>query len=174
VLRPPDKRAPTAEDKLLVFMGVSGGLGAGRLAALPLAGLGVAALNPIVLPVTIVLGLGAGWWMARTRKHSADKQHLKQWLSDAIADARSTVDQIVAEQLIAAEQHLSMALDEALGKRIEAIETELRDVDKALRMEAGERGRELQTVTLRQAEVRAGRENVGRLLARIRTVRDRA
>jgi len=174
VLRPPDKRPPTAEDKLLVFMGVSGGLGAGRLAALPLAGFGVAALNPIVLPVTLVLGLGAGWWMARTRKHSADKQHLKQWLSDAIADARSTVDQVVAEQLIAAEQHLSLALDEALGKRVEAIEAELRDVDKALRMEAGERGRELQTVTRRQAEIRTGRTQIDQLLSRIRAVRDRA
>jgi len=173
VLRPPDKRAPTAEDKLLVFMGVSGGLGAGRLATLPLAGLGVAALNPIVLPVTIVLGLGAGWWMARTRKHSADKQHMKQWLSDALADARSTMDQLVAEQLIAAEQHLSLALDEALSKRVEAIEAELRDVDKALRMEAGERGRELQSVVRRLAEVKAGREKVEQLLGRIRTVRDR-
>jgi predicted GTPase len=173
LLRPPDKRPPTAEDKLLVFMGVSGGLGAGRLAALPLAGFGVAALNPLVLPVTIVLGLGAGWWMARTRKHSADKQHLKQWLSDAIADARSTVDQIVAEQLIAAEQHLSLALDEALGKRVEAIEAELRDVDKALRLEAGDRGRELQAVTRRQADVRSGRTQVDHLLARIRSVRDR-
>ncbi|PRY45790.1 dynamin family protein [Umezawaea tangerina] len=173
-LRPPDKRPPTAEDKLLVFMGVSGGLGAGRLAVLPLAGLGVAALNPIVLPVTVVLGLGAGWWMARTRKHTADKQHLKQWLSDAIADARSTVDQVVAEQLIVAEQHLSLALDDALGKRVEAIEAELRDVDKAVRMEAGERGRELQTVTRRQSELRSGRALVDQLLGRIRTVRDRA
>jgi predicted GTPase len=173
LLRPPDKRPPTAEDKLLVFMGVSGGLGAGRLAVLPLAGFGVAALNPLVLPVTIVLGLGAGWWMARTRKHSADKQHLKQWLSDAIADARSTVDQIVAEQLIAAEQHLSLALDEALGKRVEAIEAELRDVDKALRLEAGDRGRELQTVTRRQADIKAGRTQVDHLLTRIRSVRDR-
>jgi hypothetical protein len=173
LLRPPDKRPPTAEDKLLVFMGVSGGLGAGRLAVLPLAGFGVAALNPIVLPVTIVLGLGAGWWMARTRKHSADKQHLKQWLSDAIADARSTVDQVVAEQLIAAEQHLSLALDEALGKRVEAIEADLRDVDKALRLEAGERGRELQAVTRRHAEIKAGRTQVDQLLGRIRSVRDR-
>ncbi|MEU4442701.1 dynamin family protein [Actinosynnema sp. NPDC050801] len=173
VLRPPEKRAPTAEDKLLVFMGVSGGLGAGRLAALPLAGLGVAALNPIVLPVTIALGLGAGWWMARTRKHSADKQHLKQWLSDAIADARSTVDQLVAEQLIEAEQQLSLALDDALGKRVDAIESELREVDKALRMEAGERARALQSVTRRLAELTAGRTKVDELLARIRAVRDR-
>ena len=174
VLRPPEKRAPTAEDKLLVFMGVSGGLGAGRLAALPLAGLGVAALNPVILPVTIALGLGAGWWMARTRKHSADKQHLKQWLSDAIADARSTADQLVAEQLIEAEQQLSLALDDALGKRVDAIEGELREVDKALRMEAGERAKALQAVTRRLAELTAGRVKVDELLARIRAVRDRA
>src|SRR5699024_1881935 len=99
-LRPPDRRPPTAEDKLLVFMGVSGGLGIGRAAAMPLVSIGVGALNPVVLPVTIVLGLGAGWWMARTRKHAADKQHLKQWLTEAITDARSTLDQLVAEQLI--------------------------------------------------------------------------
>ncbi len=174
VLKPPEKRPPTAEDKLLVFMGVSGGLGAGRLAAMPLAGLGVAALNPIVLPVTIVLGLGAGWWMARTRKHSADKQHLKQWLSDAIADARSTVDQLVAEQLIEAEQQLSLALDDALGKRVDAIEAELREVDKALRMEAGERGKALSAVTRRLAELTSGRSRVDELLTRIRALRDRA
>ena len=64
VLRPPDKKPPTAEDKLLVFMGISGGVGASKVAALPLAG--VAILNPVVLPATIIIGLGAGWWMART------------------------------------------------------------------------------------------------------------
>ncbi|WP_329788475.1 dynamin family protein [Lentzea sp. DG1S-22] len=174
VLRPKEKRPPTAEDKLLVFMGVSGGLGAGKLAVMPLAGLGIAALNPIVLPVTIALGLGAGWWMARTRTHTAEKQHVKQWLSDAIADARSTVDQLAAEQLIEAEQALSLALDEALAKRIEAIEAELREVDRALRMEAGERGRELQAATRQLAEVEQGRSKAEELLGRIRSVRDRA
>ncbi|MCP2166234.1 dynamin family protein [Goodfellowiella coeruleoviolacea] len=174
VLRPPERRPATAEDKLLVFMGLSGGMGLGRIATLPLAGLGVAALNPIVLPVTIVLGLGAGWWMARTRKHSADKQHMKQWLSDAIADARSTLDQLVSEQLIDAEQQLMLALDEALGKRIEAIEAELREVDRAMKMEAGERNREAQSVVKRLAEVRSGREKIDQLLGRIRGVRDRA
>ncbi|ACU40796.1 dynamin family protein [Actinosynnema pretiosum subsp. pretiosum] len=174
VLRPPEKRTPTAEDKLLVFMGISGGLGAGRLAALPLAGLGIGALNPVVLPATLVIGLGAGWWMARTRKHSADKQHIKQWLSDSIADARSTLDQLVAEQLIEVEQQLSLALDDALAKRVEAIEAELREVDRALRMEAGERTRAVQAATRQAAELRAGRVKVDELLARIRAVRDRA
>lgn len=171
VLRPPEKKPPTPEDKLLVFMGVSGGVGAGKLAALPLAG--VALLNPIVLPATIVIGLGAGWWMARTRKHAADKQHVKQWLVESIADARSTLDQLVAEQLIEAEQQLSLALDDALARRIEAIEAELKEVDKTIKMDAQERAKNLAVVTRRIKEAADARERAESLLARIRSLRDR-
>jgi hypothetical protein len=171
-LRPPDKRAPTAEDKLLVFMGITGGFGAARVAALPLAGVSVALLNPFVLPATIVIGLGAGWWLARTRKHATEKQHMKQWLTEAIADARSTMDQLVSEQLIEAEQQLFLALDDALGRRIDAIEAELREVDRTLKLEAGERSRQLQTAGKRLGETQAGRTRVAGLLAGIRDLRD--
>ncbi|HKS46300.1 MAG TPA: dynamin family protein [Amycolatopsis sp.] len=170
VLRPPDKKPPTPEDKLLIFMGVSGGVGAGKIAALPLAG--VALLNPVVLPATIVIGLGAGWWMARTRKHASDKQHLKQWLVESIADARSTLDQLVAEQLIEAEQQLSLALDDALARRIEAIETELKEVDKTIKMDAQDRAKSLATVNRRIREATDAREKAESLLARMRTLRD--
>ncbi|QFU94608.1 dynamin family protein [Amycolatopsis sp. YIM 10] len=171
VLRPPDKRPPTAEDKLLVFMGVSGGVGAGKLVAAPLAGF--ALFNPVVLPATIVIGLGAGWWMARTRRHAADKQHMKQWLVESIADARSTLDQLVAEQLIEAEQQLSLALDEALGRRIEAIEAELKEVDKTIKMGTQERAKKLSLVTKRITQVNEGRERAEGFLSRIRTLRDK-
>src|SRR5699024_5628545 len=173
VLRPPEKRPPTAEDKLLVFMGVSGGVGAGRLAAMPLASAaGVTLLSPIVLPATIVIGLGAGWWMARTRRHAADKQHMKQWLVEAIADARSTLEQLVAEQLIQAEQQLSLALDEALERRIEGIEAELADVDKSIRMDNRQRQRQLAAVTNRGNQVADGRSRAEAFLNKIRTLRD--
>jgi hypothetical protein len=171
VLRPPDKRPPTAEDKLLLFMGISGGVGAGKVAALPL--VGVAILNPVVLPATIIIGLGAGWWMARTRKHAADKQHMKQWLVEAIADARSMLDQLVAEQLIEAEQQLSMALDEALGRRIDAIDAELKDVDKTIKMGAQERAKNLSVVTKRLREVSEGRDRAEAFLSTIRSLRDK-
>ena len=173
VLRQPDRRPAGAEDKLLVAMGVSGGLGLGRVAALPLAGLGAAA-GIAVLPVTIVLGLGAGWWMARTRRHAADKAHLKQWLADVLADARSALDQVVAEQMIDAEQQLSLALDEALGRRVAVLEDELREVDRALRMDADDRNRELTAVRRNLAEATAGRERAELLLADIRSLRDRS
>lgn len=170
VLRPPDRRPPTAEDKLLVFMGVSGGAGAAKLAAAPLAGAAVFA--PVVVPATLAVGLGAGWWMARTRRHAADRQHLRQWLVESIADARSTLDQLVAEQLIEAEQQLSLALDDALSRRIEAIDAELRAVDTSIRLDGKERSRQLSSVTDRVREVAEGQERAEALLGRIRELRD--
>ncbi|HEY0808365.1 MAG TPA: dynamin, partial [Pseudonocardiaceae bacterium] len=172
--RPPDRRGPTAEDKLLVFMGISGGFGAARVAALPLAGLGVAVLNPFVLPATIVIGLGAGWWLARTRRHTADKQHMKQWLTEAIADARSTMDQLVAEQLIEVEQRLSLALDDALARRIDAIDAELGEVDRTMKLADGERTRELAATGRRLTAAQDGQRRVADLLAAIRALRDRS
>lgn len=171
IVRAAEKRPPTTEDKLLVFMGVTGGFSAGKLAVAPLAGLVVA---PVLLVPTIAIALGAGWWLSKTRKHSADKQHMKQWLGEAIADARSTVDQLVAEQLIAAEQQLALSLDDALGKRITGIEEELREVDKALRLDTAERTKRLNAVNKRLTDVSAGQERAEKLLASIRSVRDRA
>lgn len=172
VQRPPDVRPDTAETTLLVAMGFSGGLGIGRLAALPLVGLGAAA-GAVVLPVSIVLGLGAGWWMARTRRHAMDRQHLKQWLVDVLAEARSVLDQAVAAQMIDAEQQLSLALDDALDRRLAAIEDELREVDRSMRMDAAERSRAADSVRSRLTEVRAGQGKVAALLRHIRDLRDR-
>jgi predicted GTPase len=173
MLRPPDKRPPTAEDKLLVFMGVSGGLGLAR-GATAAVGVGLAGAAAAIIAVpTIVVGLGAGWWIAKTRKHAADKQHMKTWLTESIADARSTLDQLVAEQLIEAESQLSLALDDALGKRITAIEDELREVDKALRLDASERSKRLTVVNKRLADATSAHDRSEQLLASIRSVRDR-
>ncbi|MFC0115623.1 dynamin family protein [Kibdelosporangium aridum] len=174
VLRTPEKRPGTSEDKLMVMMGISGGVGLGKLATLPLGLFGAAAagtLGVIVAPVTIVLGLGAGWWISRTRRHAQDKQHMKTWLTDAIADARSTLDQMVADQLIQAEQELSLALDDALGRRIASIEQELREVDKAMRLDATERSKRLQAVNQQLAQVESGSETAKALLARIRSAK---
>ena len=172
VLQPPQARSGTAEDKLLVAVGFSGGLGIGRLAVLPLAGLGASA-GLLVLPVSIALGLGAGWWMARTRRHAADKAQLRQWLSDVLADARATLEHTVAEQLIDAEQQLAVALEEALARRTVAIEDELRDVERALRLDAAERSRLIAAVQDRLTRVHAGQARVSALLGRLRELRDR-
>ena len=113
-------------------------------------------------------GGGAG-----ERRRARAKQHPTQWLAAVLADARPAMDQVGAEQMIDAEQQLSLALDEALGRRVAAIEDELREVDRALRMDAAERNRELQATRKTLAEATAGRQKVELLLARIRELRDR-
>lgn len=172
VLHPPQPRSATAEDKLLVAVGFSGGVGIGRLAVLPLAGLGAGA-GLLVLPVSIALGLGAGWWMARTRRHAADQAQLRQWLSDVLADARAALEHAAAEQLIDAEQQLALALDDALARRTAAIDEELCEVDRALRLEAGERARLIDQAQARLAQARAGQARVTALLSRLRDLRER-
>lgn len=170
VLRAADRRPPSAEDRLMVFMGMSGGMGVGKVALLPF---GAAAAGGVFLVPMMVIGLGAGLWIARTRRHTADKQHLKQWLSDAVAEARATLDQTVSQQLIDAESQLSLALDEALGRRIAGIEAELRQVGTALKLDTRERAEQLALADRRVADVASGRARIRSLLDGIASIRDR-
>lgn len=176
VVRPPEQKPTTDEDKLMVGMGTMMGVGGGSTVASGatwvLGSVGAAVPGAFVFMPFIALGLGAGWWIGRTRKHASNKQHLKSWLSDSIAEARSTVDQLVAEQIIAAEHQLQLALDEALTKRIDAIEAELKEVDDALKMSATEKSRKL-TSTGKQLKVVAdGKAKAEDVLAKIRARKD--
>ena len=170
-IRPLEKRPSGSEDRLMVVAGASGGVGLGRLALMPLAL--VPGLNLVLVPLTLGLGAGAAWWMARTRGHMADKAHVKQWSAEVFAEARANLDQLVAEQLIDAEHQLGAALDDALAERVEQIEQELRAVDAALRLDTAERSEQLRSTERELAALTASRERAAELLARIRALRDR-
>jgi hypothetical protein len=84
------------------------------------------------------------------------------------------MDQLVAEQLIEVEQQLTLALDDVLGRRIDAIEAELREVDATMKLADGERTARLAEAGRRLARVRRGQETTGELLTEIRALRDRS
>ncbi|MGZ4552286.1 MAG: hypothetical protein ACXVXQ_02160 [Mycobacteriaceae bacterium] len=170
-IRPVEKRPSGPEDRLMVVAGASGGAALGRLALVPLALL--PGLNLVLVPLTLGLGGGAAWWMARTRGHMADKVHVKQWSTEVFAEARSALDQLVAEQLIDAEHRLGAALDEALARRVEQVEEELRQVDAALRLDTAERSEQLRATERQLAVLTAGQERAAMLLARMRELGDR-
>ncbi|MGZ4586406.1 MAG: dynamin family protein [Mycobacteriaceae bacterium] len=170
-IRPVEKRPSGSEDRLMVVAGASGGAALGRLALVPLALL--PGLNLVLVPLTLGLGGGAAWWMARTRGHMADKVHVKQWSTEVFAEARSALDQLVAEQLIDAEHRLGAALDEALARRVEQVEEELRQVDAALRLDTAERSEQLRATERQLAVLTAGQERAAMLLARMRELGDR-
>lgn len=169
--RPVEPRARGADDKLLVVAGASGGVGLGKLALAPLAL--IPGLNVVLVPLTLGLGAGAAWWMARARGHVADRAHLKQWAVEVYADARSALEELVASQLIDTEHQVGAALHEAIGRRVTDIDAELREVDAAVRRDAGQRSTRRAEEQARRAELAAAQQRVAALLDRIARVRDR-
>lgn len=169
--RPATVRTGGAEDRLMVVAGASGGIGLGRLVVAPL--VLVPGLNVLLVPLTLGLGAGAAWWMARARAHVADKAHLRSWLTEALADARASLDQVVAEQLIEVEHQLGAAVDDALGREVDRLDAELGEVDAALRMAVGERSAAARVAGQQVAALRAGRRRVDELLTALRGARVR-
>lgn len=169
IIRPPDRKPSTAEDKLMVGMGTYMGIGASSMGLTLATGgaLTMATAGLVAAPV-LAVGLGAGWWIGRTRKHASNKQHIKTWLGDAIADARSTMDQLVQEQIIEAEHQLQLALEEALTKRVEAIEADLKEVDSALKMSAVEKSKKLGVAGKKLTLLGEARAKADELLGKIR------
>ncbi|MFD1045096.1 hypothetical protein ACFQ1S_05570 [Kibdelosporangium lantanae] len=60
-----------------------------------------------------------------------------------------------------------------LARRIGAIEEELREVDKSMRLGATERSKRLQTVNKQLADVESGMETADALLGKIRSAKVR-
>jgi hypothetical protein len=169
--RPAGPRARSSDDRLMVVAGASGGVGLGRLVVAPL--VLVPGLNVLLVPLTLGLGAGAAWVMARARAHVADKAHLRQWATDAVAEARAGLDEVVSAQLIEVEHQLGAALDEALGRQVDRVDAQLRDVDAALRLAGGERAEAARAAGRSGAELAAGRARVAELLAALRGARVR-
>lgn len=169
--KPAAGRTSGSEDRLMVIAGASGGIGLGRLVVAPL--VLVPGLNVLLVPLTLGLGAGAAWWMARARAHVADKAHLRSWLTETVAEARASLDQVVAEQLVEVEHQLGAAVDDALAREVGRLDGELRTVDDALRLAAGERGEAARSAAAQAAALRSGRRRAGELLTALRGARVR-
>lgn len=148
----PDGRPASVEDKLLMVTGASMGFAAGRSIAFVPALFGMSAvpvLGWVLAPISLVVGGVVAAWMVRSRRLIADRGHHKQWVGDTLAEVRAALESEVAGRFVDAEQALTLALDGAIARRVAQLDDEIRQVDEALRVTAGERDRrrkELSTV----------------------------
>ncbi len=112
-------------------------MGLGRLAVAPLSM--VPALDIATIPVTLTLGGAAAWWLARSRRHLADRAHLRQWAVDATTGLRAQLEQRVLARLLETEA--------AVGQRVladgraatAAVDAEIAAVDAEIRRVAAQR-----------------------------------
>jgi hypothetical protein len=140
----PEGRGGSVEDRLLMVTGASMGFAAGRsVAFLPaLLGMGaVPVVGWVLAPISLGVGAVVAGWMVRSRRLMADRQHHKQWVTDTLAEVRATLESEVAARFVDAEQALTMALDDAIGRRVDQLDREIKQVDDALRVDAAERTR---------------------------------
>lgn len=106
----PEPRHRGVEDGMMVVVGASAGVGLGRLAVAPISM--VPALDIATIPIALMLGGAAAWWLARSRRLVADRAHLRQWASDTTAQLRAELEQRVLGRILETEA--------AVGARIVA------------------------------------------------------
>lgn len=133
----PEPRHRGVEDRMMVIVGASAGVGLGRLAVAPISM--VPALDIATIPITLTLGGAAAWWLAGARRLVAERAHLRQWVSDSAAHLRSQLEQRVLGRILETEAAVSarvIADSRAAGL---AVDEELAGIDAEARRLAAQR-----------------------------------
>ncbi|MFC9517954.1 hypothetical protein ACFTSD_19690 [Nocardiaceae bacterium NPDC056970] len=134
---PPTPRHRGVEDRMMVIVGASAGVGLGRLAVAPLSM--VPALDIATIPVTLTLGGAAAWWLARSRRLVADRAHLRQWASDATAGLRAQLEQRVLARLLETEAAVGTRVIADGRAATAAVDDEIAAIDAEVRRLAAQR-----------------------------------
>lgn len=101
----PPARPRATEDRLMILMGASGGLGVGRVVvSMPfVSGVFDGAWAWFAWPATLLLGGLVAWWIVRARAHLGDRARTRQWANEQIAEFRAGWEQYVARRMLEVE-----------------------------------------------------------------------
>ncbi|HEV2086992.1 MAG TPA: dynamin family protein [Cryptosporangiaceae bacterium] len=128
------RREGGGPDQLLVLTSAAGtaslmgSLSAGG-AGMALAG-GAAAFAVPVIGVGV--GLAAGAFMLYRRKVGNDRQQSRVWLKEVLAEARASLSEEITHRFTDLEFALTVALDEAVDRRIEQLDAQIAEIDRAM------------------------------------------
>ncbi|WP_070377401.1 hypothetical protein [Rhodococcus sp. WMMA185] len=127
----PQQRHRGLEDRITILIGASVGLGLGGLLLSPLSM--VPALDIATIPLTLALGALAAWWLTRARGHIAERAHVRQWATEALAHVRSHWEQFVLGRLLAAEAQIGEAVIADSRERALRVDERVAEIDAELR-----------------------------------------
>jgi hypothetical protein len=137
---------------LMVTASASPGLLAGKAVVAGGAALGAAGAV-IAFPVAIGLGLGAAAFMLYRRRVTTNRQEAKVWLREVLGEARASLGDAVSYQFTDLEHNLTLALEEAIDRRIKELDKQIGDIDRSLAEDAATRKR-------KRAEFQAERDAI--------------
>ncbi|KAA0016307.1 hypothetical protein [Antrihabitans cavernicola] len=137
----PEPRHRGVEDRMMIAVGASAGVGIGRLVVSPLTM--VPALDIATIPVTLLLGGCAAWWLTRSRGQIADRAHLRQWAADALINVKSQLEQRVLAALVETEAQLSEHVGRAGSARALEVDRQVAGIDAEIRRRSARRAAQL-------------------------------
>lgn len=133
----PAPRKRGIEDRIMVVVGGSAGVGLGRIAVSPLSM--VPALEFVIVPISLAVGALSAWWLVRSRALVADRGHLRTWATEVAAAAKSSWEQAVLARILAVEAVFVPASSESSRSAAVAAESQLERVEAELRSAAERR-----------------------------------
>jgi len=148
-------------DNVLIALSAGGiAFMAGRGAIL---GASVFAAGGLLVPVAgIGLGLAAGGYVLWRRRVQTDRQQARIWLRDVLGEARAALADEIANRFTDLQYALSVALDDAVERRLRDLDAHIAEIDAAAAEDAAGRQK-------RQA---AARQELDGVRKRLRTVDD--
>ncbi|GIF13510.1 dynamin family protein [Actinoplanes teichomyceticus] len=119
-------------DNLLIALSAGGiAFMAGRGAAAGLSVLGAAAGGLLIPAAGLGLGLAAGGYVLYRRRVHTDRQHARTWLRDVLTEARAALTDEITVRFTDLQYALSLALDDAAGRRLRDLDTQIAEIDAA-------------------------------------------
>ncbi len=146
-------------DNMLIALSAGGiAFMAGRGAIL---GASLFAAGGLLIPVAgIGLGLAAGGYVLYRRRVQTDRQQARTWLRDVLGEARAALTDEIAQRFTDLQYALSIAVDDAVERRLKELDADIADLDAAAAEDANTRNR-------RRAAALTGRDTVRAQLTKV-------
>ena len=139
---------------------------AGKGAAMAVGGIAVAGI--VAVPVGIAIGLGAGAYLLFKRKSMSDKQGTRQWLREVLNEARAALSDEIMHRFTDLQYALTLALDEAIERRLQQLDAHIANIDKAMAEDKAERSKRKGALAQEREGLRARIKQLDEVLVRVR------
>ncbi|HET6531006.1 MAG TPA: dynamin family protein [Actinoplanes sp.] len=128
--------------------------------------LGAGAVGGLLVPVAgIGLGLAAGGYVLYRRRVQSDRQQARLWLRDVLGEARAALSDEIAYRFTDLQYALSVAVDDAVERRLRDLDEHLAEIDAAAAEDAAGRARRRAAARQDRDAVRARLKQVDDVLA---------
>lgn len=174
VLASKPRREGGGPDGVLVAMSAGGmALMAGRGAMAGATALGASAIlgGGLLVPVVgLGVGLAAGGFILYRRRVASDRQQAKVWLREVVGEARAALSDEIAHRFTDLQYALTLALDEAIERRLKQLDERIAAIDKAMAEDKASRAKRKAALQAEREALRARLKQVDEVLVRARSI----